>query len=293
MVRLRQRSREVPLASDPSSRFVPTIIGAMVFLSTMVLAASLAIENITDQWQAGYHPRLTVEISPETAAGGGVDMAVNVLLQIPGITMAQPVSDDEILETLEAWTGGNPDLALLPLPALVDVETSSPESLDLQVIRKILEERVGGVTVYAEPQWLQAVRNTMGTVQLVAAVMLVVIALVSVFSIIYVTRTALSIHRSTIEILHQVGARDSYVANQFQIQSLILALIGGLPGTGLAVLILILVRELSGGVEAQLLPAVVFGLREWLILGALPVVAALVTMLAARLTVTSTLGRMP
>ena len=293
MVRLRQSAREVPLASDPSSRFVPMIIGAMVFLSTMVLAASLAIEKVTDQWQAVYHPRLTVEISPETAAGGGVDMAVNVLLQIPGITMAQPVSDNEILETLEAWTGGNPDLVLLPLPALIDVETSSLESLDVHAIRKILEERVGGVTVYAEPQWLQAVRNTMGTVQLVAALMLVIIAMVSVVAIIYVTRTALSIHRSTIEILHQVGARDSYVANQFQVQSLILALIGGLPGTALAVLILILVRELSGGVEAPLLPAVVFGLREWLILGALPVVAALVTMFAARLTVTSTLGRMP
>ena len=293
MVKLARRPREVPLARDPSSRFVPAIVGAMVFLATLVLAASLAIDKVTDQWQAGHHPRLTVEVSSEAAEGGGVNEAMSVLLQIPGITGARPVSDDEILETLEAWTGGNPDLALLPLPALIDVETSSPEAVDVEAVRKILAERVSGVEVYAEARWLWSVRRSLGVIQLIAAAMLVVTALVSVASIVYVTRTAVSIHRNTIEILHQVGAHDSYVANQFQVQSLFLALVGGLPGTALAVLCLIVLREFSGSVEAPLVPAVVFGVREWLILCALPVLTALVTMMAARMTVTSTLGRMP
>ena len=294
MVRWRQRTQEVPLASDPSSSFVPTIIGAMVFLSTLVLSASLAMEGVADRWQiAGQQYGATIEMSRESASEETVATSIDVLAQLPGVTRVRLVGDDEILETIEAWTGGRPDPDLLPLPVLIDVEAVSPESLRGDVIEQILEETVGAVTVYVEPQWLLAVRSTVGTVQLVTALMLVIIALISVASIIYVTRTALSVHQDTIEILHQVGAQDSYIATQFQNQSLILALMGGIPGNVLAIIIIVLMRELSGDVEAPLLPAVSFGAREWLFLGALPVVAALVAMIAARVTVVTSLGRMP
>ncbi len=294
MVRWRQRPQEVPLASDPSSSFVPTIIGAMVFLSTLVLSASLAMEGVADRWQiTGQQYGATIEMSRDNASEEAVAASIDVLAQLPGISRVHLVGDNEILETIEAWTGGRPDPDLLPLPVLIDVEAVSPESLRGDVIEQILEETVGAVTVYVEPQWLLAVRSTVGTVQLVTALMLIIIALISVVSIIYVTRTALSIHQDTIEILHQVGAQDSYIASQFQNQSLILALMGGIPGNVLAIIIIILMGELSGDIEAPLLPAVSFSVREWLFLGALPVVAALVAMVAARVTVITSLGRMP
>ena len=294
MVRWRQRPQEVPLASDPSSSFVPTIIGAMVFLSTLVLSASLAMEGVADRWQiTGQQYGATIELSRKSANEEAVATSIDVLAQLPGISRVHLVGDDEILETIEAWTGGRPDPDLLPLPVLIDVEAVSPESLRGDVIEQILEETVGAVTVYVEPQWLLAVRSTVGTVQLVTALMLIIIALISVVSIIYVTRTALSIHQDTIEILHQVGAQDSYIATQFQNQSLTLALMGGIPGNVLAIIIIILMGELSGDIEAPLLPAVSFSAREWLFLGTIPVVAALVAMVAARVTVITSLGRMP
>ena len=294
MVRWRQRPQEVPLASDPSSSFVPTIIGAMVFLSTLVLSASLAMEGVADRWQiTGQQYGATIEMSRDNASEEAVATSIDVLAQLPGISRVHLVGDDEILETIEAWTGGRPDPDLLPLPVLIDVEAVSPQSLRGDVIEQILEETVGAVTVYVEPQWLLAVRSTVGTVQLVTALMLVIIALISVVSIIYVTRTALSIHQDTIEILHQVGAQDSYIATQFQNQSLTLALMGGIPGNVLAIIIIILMGELSGDIEAPLLPAVSFSVREWLFLGTIPVVAALVAMVAARVTVITSLGRMP
>ncbi len=295
MLRWRQRPREVPLASDPSSRFVPTVIGAMVFLSTLVLGASLAMEGVADGWQiTGQHYRATIEMSRDSATEEAVASSIEVLTQLPGITRVRLVGDDEILETIEAWTGGRPDPELLPLPVLIDVEALSADALERDIIERILEEAVGAVTVYVEPQWLMAVRNTVITARMVTALMLVIIALISVVSIVYVTRTALSIHHDTIEIMHQIGAQDSYIAIQFQNQSLLLALLGGIPGNVLAIVIMIvLVRELPGGVEGSLLPAASLGAREWLLLGALPVVAALVAMVAARVTVITSLGRMP
>ena len=295
MVRWRQRPQDVPLASDPASTFVPTIIGAMVFLSTLVLGASLAMQGVADGWQiTGQQYRATIEISRDSASKETVATSIDVLAQLPGVTRVRRVGDDEILETIEAWTGGRPDLDLLPLPVLIDVEALSPESLRRDDIEQILEETAGAVTVYVEPQWLHAVRSTIGTVQMVTALMLVIIALTSVVSIVYVTRTALSVHQDTIAILHQIGAQDSYIAIQFQNQSLLLALMGGIPGSVLATIIMmILMRELTGNVETPLLPAISFGIREWLFLGAIPVIAALVAMVAARVTVVTSLGRMP
>ena len=295
MLRWRRRPREVPLASDPSSRFVPTVIGAMVFLSTLVLGASLVMEGVAEGWHvAGQHYRATIEVSGESASEETVASSIELLTELPGVTRVHLLDDDEVLDIIEAWTGGRPDPKLLPLPVLIDIEAVSADALERGIIEKLLENTTGAVTVYVEPEWLMAVRNTIATIQVVTALMLIIIALISVVAIVYVTRTALSIHHDTIEIMHQIGAQDSYIAIQFQIQSLFLALLGGVPGSLLAAgILIVLVRVLPGGVEGSLLPAVSLQAREWLLLGALPVVAALVAMVAARVTVITSLGRMP
>ena len=102
MVRWRQRPQEVPLASDPSSSFVPTIIGAMVFLSTLVLSASLAMEGVADRWQiTGQQYGATIEMSRDNASEEAVATSIDVLAQLPGISRVHLVGDDEILETIE------------------------------------------------------------------------------------------------------------------------------------------------------------------------------------------------
>ena len=58
---LRLRNRDVPLATDSSTRFVPWIIGTMVFLSALVLAVALIhlADQITFQrcLAGGHHQR--------------------------------------------------------------------------------------------------------------------------------------------------------------------------------------------------------------------------------------------
>jgi cell division transport system permease protein len=49
-----QRRRDLPLAGDPASRFVPGIIGIMVFLSVLVLATTLVLGNAIDRWRLSY-----------------------------------------------------------------------------------------------------------------------------------------------------------------------------------------------------------------------------------------------
>jgi len=292
-MRLWRGASDVPLASDPSARFVPWIIGTMVFLSALVLATALVLQSAIEQWRLSHSVRLTVELPADLVADGGVGRAVERLGELPGVVAVEPLADDRIAALLAPWIGEDLDLSLMPLPALIDVEVVAPGALDPAAAERLLSPEFPGIRVDEGRRWLEPVRATAGALQVIAAVILALIGLASIATVVFMTRTGLSVHQNTIAVLHQVGARDSYVARLFQNQALLLALIGGLPGLGVAALCLMVVRSLAAGLDAPLLPQVALGGSDWLVLVLLPLAAAAIAMLTARLTVLLTLVRMP
>jgi cell division transport system permease protein len=115
----------------------------------------------------------------------------------------------------------------------------------------------------------------------------------AVTMVIFATRMGLSVHGRVIELLHLIGAQDSYIARQFQAHALRLALRGGVLGLLLAVLTVLGVADLLGRGDAMALPNLTLLPVEWTALPMLPLVVALIAMITARLTVLRTLGRMP
>ena len=66
------------------------------------------------------------------------------------------------------------------------------------------------------------------------------VALVATAAVIFTTRTGLAVHRDVIEVLHLIGARDSYIANGFAYHAWWTGLRGGLFGAILAAASLLL-----------------------------------------------------
>ena len=125
---------------------------------------------------------------------------------------------------------------------------------------------------------------------------IVVVALVvcaAAIMVAFVTRMGLAAHDKAIELLHMIGAQDSYVARQFQSHALSLGLRGGLIGLACALPTLYLARHLLEQINAGLLPEFTLLPYEWSLLILLPVASAVVTMFTARITVLRTLARMP
>jgi cell division transport system permease protein len=90
-----------------------------------------------------------------------------------------------------------------------------------------------------------------------------------------------------------MGARDLYVAKQFQSHALRLGLAGGLGGAAAAALTALGVGWLLDGEETGLLPSVRLGWAQWLTLALLPVLTGSIAMLTARWTVLRTLAKLP
>ncbi|HUZ71789.1 MAG TPA: hypothetical protein VMU87_02280, partial [Stellaceae bacterium] len=121
---------------------------------------------------------------------------------------------------------------------------------------------------------------------------------VAVLSVSFATRTGLAVHHDVIELLHLMGARDGYVARQFERPALRLALIGGAAGLVLAAAALLALQHATGaaaflGDTVTLLPALHLRGWNWAVLAALPLAAGIVAMATARLTVLATLRRLP
>jgi cell division transport system permease protein len=111
--------------------------------------------------------------------------------------------------------------------------------------------------------------------------------------VIFVTRTGLAIHRRVIDIVHLIGARDAYIARQFQGHALRLGVMGGALGVALAAVTLFGIQRLLSRVDEALLPQVTLSMPQWIVLALLPVGAGAIALLTARLTVLRSLRRIP
>jgi cell division transport system permease protein len=116
--------------------------------------------------------------------------------------------------------------------------------------------------------------------------------------VIFTTRAGLAVHHDVIELLHLMGARDLYIARQFEREAMRLGFSGGVGGLGLAGLTLWGLGHAAAatnvlGEEAKLLPDLSLVLWQWAVLILLPLAAGFAAMLTARLTVMRALARMP
>ena len=295
---------DLPLNQDASGRFLPWIIGFMVYFAALALAATMVLDEMLSRWQIGLTGTLTVQIAadqiaPDQIAGVPaddeqamrIDQVVGLLQETPAVAGIELLNDDDVAHLLEPWLGPSEALAGLPLPVLIAVNLRPGATIDLAALRQRLAEAAPGTTVDDHGRWLSDLVTLARSVKLLGVIVLSLVGFAAVITVVFVTRTGLSIHRRVIELVHLIGARDAYIARQFEAHALRLGLAGGAFGVGLAVLTLLALGHVIGDIESPLLPPLSLRPRHWLVLALLPVAAAAIAMLTARLTVLRSLNR--
>ena len=295
----RQRS-DLPLEHDPSSRFLPWLIALMVYLAVLALASALTLGDAIGRWNQELTGALTVQIAPLTGADDGAagsrarrDKALALLRGTPGLVRVEPLDEERIAALLEPWLGPGNVGAGLPLPQIIDVEIAADADIDVAALSARLSTAVPGATVDDHGEWLHDLVTLARSIELAAAAAVLLIGLAAVITVVFVTRTGLAVHHQVIEMLHLIGARDSYVAKQFQFHALALGLRGGLLGLALAVITLVAIGLVGREVEAVLMPRLSLSAGQWIVIALVPVAAAAIAMITARVTVLRALAKMP
>ncbi len=290
---LRRRS-DLALERDKLGRFLPWLIAFMVFMAILAGVALLVVSETARQWSGGVSGTLTVQVAPGTDAKDDEERLAGVLSVLAAhgdVARYEVLNDDALLGLLEPWIGANRDLEGLPLPRLIDV-TAAPGGLDAAALQTTLRDRIPGVAVDDHRVWLRHLIRLLETIEGIAAGVLALIVLATVGTVVFTTRTGLAIHQDAIEVLHLIGAQDSYIAKQFADRALRHGLKGGLLGLSLAVPALGAMRYFAMRAGDNLIPDVTFGASQIAVALAIPVIVAVIAMWSARSTVIRGLKQM-
>lgn len=287
---------DIPLAQDASTRLLPWIIGFMAYIATMALAGAIMLNHVAQAWSSGLSGSLTVQIRYDPEEGKAPDetavsAAVRILLESRGVAGAQRVPDAEVQDLLEPWLGAGIAPETLPLPTLIDVTLDPSTPLDLEALEARLAIAVPGASVDSHQVWRETVVTLTQAFQGVAVVVVSVVTIASVVMVVFATRGGLSAHRPVIDLLHLIGARDGYIARQFQMHALRTALKGGLLGMMLAAATVLGLQTVAQGPGSPPLMTDLFSWWEWLAILLIPVATGLIAMFTARYTVLRSLAK--
>jgi cell division transport system permease protein len=290
----RQFRLDLPLRQDASGRFLPWIIALMVYLAAVGGVALIWLGDTLAEWNATLASALTLQLPADTSEAR-IEMALGALRQTKGVLSAHLLAPAETAKLLEPWLGKTVPIDTLPLPHLVDVRVNPAVAIDYETLRRQLDSIVPNSQLDNNRAWLAGVRDFAVRLEGLITGGVVVVTILIVAIIIFTARIGLAIHRSVIELLHLLGAQDSYIARQFQVHALGLGLRGGIIG-GIAAVVTVLIVGPAGHAFALPVPVATYGIldwRLWVLLVVTGIAAGGVAMLTARITVLRQLARMP
>ncbi len=273
----------------------------MVFLSAIALSGAFILSGLIERWDRDVSGTLTVEIAVAPGEAGeaaektrsDVAVVLRLLEATPGVAKAHALSQEQLVGLLAPWLGSTELLNELPLPALIDVTLKPDTAIDLADLGNRLTAAVPRASLDDHRMWLARLIGLSRGIEGLAIGIVLIIGIVTASTVHYATRSGMAVHRDVIEVMHMIGATDAYIARQFARRAFLLGLKGGLYGLLITVpavgVIAYEAPAMQGGLLADLsLPAV-----GWIAVLALPVCAALLSLVTARAAVYRTLGRMP
>lgn len=262
----------------------PWMIMIMVFLNVIIAATALALTNVAGLVGAGVSQRYSIQLADGAARQGA---AIAAARSAPGVVAVRPVPMAEMRATLERWLGPAGAGADLPLPAMIDLDLAP--GADATAVGRRIEGDVPGARFVAHAESLRPLLTGLRSLGLLAAALVLIVLLASAAAVVLATRGALDTNRTTIEILHGIGANDQQVARLFQRRIAIDALAGGIAGGALSGLALLAILGGGGGWIADLAGGPLLHGRDVLVLALMPFAMALLATLVARFAVLSTL----
>lgn len=277
---------------------MPWVIAIMVALTVIALAAGLALGNAAGAAETELQGGVTVQIveaSPELREQE-TRAALDRLERLDEVVAVNRVPASQVDALIEPWLGSGiePGLAAeVPVPTLIDVSVRGKVTpRRLASLRRELVAAAPSARVDAQSSWLAPVFDAITSLLWLAIALVVLLAAALTAAVLLAARTALGTNRDTIEIVHLLGGTDAQIARVFQRSIGIDSIAGGLVGLLLAAVVILFLGRQFAALGAGLVDSGTLGVLDWLLLALVPLVAAGLAMLTARLTVMHALRKM-
>ena len=278
-----------------SLRSLTVTMAVMSYLACLAIGALILVDRAVTSWTSGLTQEMTVQVSHVrgTDIAAEVDEAHAIVSGFPGILEAEVLDEDAGARLLEPWLGSRA-LEGLPVPRLIRVVADPANPPDLEALAEALAG-VKGVHLDTHRKWEAELTRMARALSVLSYAILFLISVSAIAIVIFATRAVLQANRHIVDLLHLVGARDSYIARQIDGRFLRTGLLSGFIGVGLGLLtFLLLGLSSSGGMGAAsrslLFAAPEIAIWSYAFLFAVPLAATLICLITARVTLMRRLG---
>jgi cell division transport system permease protein len=292
-------SASIVPSSSIAGRSLTAVVAIMTFLAALTTGAAMLVVSTANDWQADVGREVTIQVRP--AAGRDIEADVGKAFAAaraaPGIADVRAYSKEESEKLVEPWLGAGLRLDDLPIPRMIVVKLAPGVTPNFAALRQALANQVPTASLDDHRGWMERMRTMAGTAVVCGLAVLGLVVAVTMLSVTFATRGAMATNRPIVEVLHYVGATDSFVASQFQHHFLLLGLKGGATGGGAAIILFgcaeaaraWLAGTPSGDEAAALFGSLSIGVKGYVAIVIQIVVMAVVTALVSRYTVNRTL----
>lgn len=282
-----------------TGRSLLAVIAIMSFLAALTVGSVRVAKISTVEWRGDLSNEMTIQVKPADGRDLEADLqkALTAAQKSPGVSDARAYPKEESEKLLEPWLGTGLDLKSLPVPRLIRLQMSDRSEKNIAALRYALSQSVPNAVLNDHHAFSGRLTAISRAISIFGLAILALVLLATVLSVSFATRGAVAGNRATVEVLHFVGAGDSYIANIFQRHFLGVGLKGALIGGAIAALLFALSRFASrifnfiagGGDAAFLFGSLSLDMRGYLEITATVLFVAIVTAIGSRLTVYSTL----
>jgi cell division transport system permease protein len=239
--------------SSVSGSTLTLVVAIMAFLASLTLGAVWTVNDTAQSWQNDVSREITVQVRP--VDGVDLDTALISARQIvgsyPGVRSVDVVDNVAMAALLEPWLGGGLNLEELPVPRLVSVSINESNPPDMEAMAAQLKANVPGASLDNHRAWIERLTTMARTTILTGLLIFVLMMIATVLTVVFATRGAMAGSKHIIEVLHFVGAEQSYIATQFQKHFLFLGLRGALAGGFFAIVFFLFVGWWASGNPAD------------------------------------------
>ena len=283
-----------------SGRALVAVVAIMTFLSSLTVGAVMLVRAASNEWQSAVAREITIQVRPMDGRDieADVRLATDIARAFPGIAEVRPYSKEESAGLLEPWLGTGLALEQLPVPRIIMVRQAAGLAADLAQLRRVLAERVASAGLDDHRAWMDTMRAMANSSVMGGLSVLALILAATMMSVAFATRGTMATNRTIVEVLHFIGAKDRFIAAQFQRHFLVLGLEGGILGGGLAIVLFVLAgfigrwsRGTAGAEQfAALFGSFELGIDGYVAIVAVVILIATVTTVTSRRTVDRTLN---
>lgn len=287
---------DLPLHRGSGGHLVSWTIGVMSYLTVLVMVLVFALTSAQSVWQAGLSGRMTIEIpynkSNMVSADKQNDL-VRELNKLSGVS-ARILSLEDIGALVGPWLGTGAALAELPLPVMIDItRADNNRAATPALIGETAKKTIPTAVLDTHEEWLADLMQLAKACRMVLIAISLILGFTAALTVAATSRTRLALHKEEVDLLHLIGATDSYIATQFQRQAFRLAVEGAAGGLFAALLTMAGIGMAKQGLGDTLLPGIHLSPLQWLWLVLTPLIAGVIAMVASRFTVLYALRKVP